>query len=91
MIREASDDSDARHGIRLSGVGTDLGTMGLDMSYAGNLYSTFITPWADQSAGAHAHGGEPDFHLPACYASVHAPPPGPSKVRVCARVMRNAR
>lgn len=40
-----------------------------------NLYSTFITPWADQSA---AHTVEPDFHLPACY-SVHAPAPGPSK------------
>jgi len=46
------------------------------MGYSGNLYSTFITPWADQSA---AHAVEPDFHLPACYASVHAPPPGPSK------------
>ncbi|KAJ7037799.1 NOT2 family protein [Mycena alexandri] len=67
--------SDPR-GLRLSGVGTDLGTMGLDMGFAGNLYSTFITPWADQSA---AHAVEPDFHLPACYASVHAPPPGPSK------------
>ncbi|KAJ6620692.1 hypothetical protein B0H10DRAFT_2020057 [Mycena sp. CBHHK59/15] len=63
-------------GVRLSGVGTDLGTMGLDMGFSGNLYSTFITPWADQSA---AHAVEPDFHLPACYASVHAPPPGPSK------------
>ncbi|KAJ7210663.1 hypothetical protein B0H12DRAFT_407544 [Mycena haematopus] len=63
-------------GLRLSGLGTDLGTMGLDMGYSGNLYSTFITPWADQSA---AHAVEPEFHLPACYASVHAPPPGPSK------------
>ncbi|KAF8208521.1 hypothetical protein K438DRAFT_276083 [Mycena galopus ATCC 62051] len=89
MIREASDaDFDSAgpggrrlgggdpRGLRLSGVGTDLGTMGLDMGYSGNLYSTFITPWADQSA---AHAVEPDFHLPACYASVHAPPPGPSK------------
>ncbi|KAJ6521398.1 NOT2 family protein [Mycena vulgaris] len=88
MIREASDaDFDAGgrrmggggadpRGVRLSGVGTDLGTMGLDMGFGGNLYSTFITPWADQSA---AHAVEPDFHLPACYASVHAPPPGPSK------------
>ncbi|KAJ7457621.1 NOT2 family protein [Mycena galericulata] len=86
MIREASDaDFDAGgrrmgagdpRGVRLSGVGTDLGTMGLDMGFSGNLYSTFITPWADQSA---AHAVEPDFHLPACYASVHAPPPGPTK------------
>ncbi|KAJ7644408.1 hypothetical protein FB45DRAFT_897843 [Roridomyces roridus] len=82
MIHEASDaDFDApgrRIGgsVRLGGVGTDLGTMGLDMGFNGNLYSTFITPWADQSA---AHAVEPDFHLPACYASVHAPPPGPSK------------
>ncbi|KAJ7465216.1 NOT2 family protein [Mycena latifolia] len=86
MIREASDaefDVGGRRmgggdprGVRLSGVGTDLGTMGLDMGFSGNLYSTFITPWADQSA---AHAVEPDFHLPACYASVHAPPPGPSK------------
>ncbi|KAG6852462.1 hypothetical protein C0991_011764 [Blastosporella zonata] len=60
----------------MSGIGTDLGTMGLDMGYAGELYSTFITPWADQSA---ARTVEPDFHLPACYASVQAPPPGPSK------------
>ncbi|KAK7048043.1 NOT2 family protein [Favolaschia claudopus] len=62
--------------VRLSGIGTDLGTMGLDMGFSGNLYSTFITPWADQSA---AHAVEPDFHLPACYATVQAPPPGPSK------------
>jgi len=41
-----------------------------------NLYSTFITPWADQSA---ARTVEPDFHLPACYLSVQAPPPGPAK------------
>ncbi|KAF5319908.1 hypothetical protein D9611_011044 [Ephemerocybe angulata] len=66
--------SELDHG--LSSIGTDLGTMGLDMSYPGNLYSTFITPWADQSA---AHQVEPDFHLPACYLSVQAPPPGPSK------------
>ena len=41
-----------------------------------NLYSTFITPWADQTA---ARSVEPDFHLPACYLSVQAPPPGPTK------------
>lgn len=41
-----------------------------------DLYSTFITPWADQSA---ARTVEPDYHLPTCYASVQAPPPGPSK------------
>ncbi|KAG6888408.1 hypothetical protein C0995_008412 [Termitomyces sp. Mi166 len=60
----------------MSGIGTDLGTMGLDMGYSGDLYSTFITPWADQSA---ARTVEPDFHLPTCYASVQASPPGPSK------------
>ncbi|KAJ6466309.1 hypothetical protein C8R45DRAFT_485452 [Mycena sanguinolenta] len=84
MIRESDGDFDSGagrrlgdpRGLRLSAIGTDLGTMGLDMGYSGNLYSTFITPWADQSA---AHAVEPDFHLPACYASVHAPPPGPSK------------
>lgn len=57
-------------------MGTDLGTMGLDMNYPGSLYPTFITPWADQSA---AHSVEPDFNLPACYLSVQAPPPGPQK------------
>lgn len=72
MMRNAS--SEADHG--LTSIGTDLGTMGLDMSFAGNLYSTFITPWADQSA---ARTVEPDFHLPACYLSVQAPPPGPAK------------
>ncbi|KAE9396108.1 hypothetical protein BT96DRAFT_861243 [Gymnopus androsaceus JB14] len=72
MIKNAGSDADQG----LSSVGTDLGTMGLDMGYAGNLYSTFITPWADQSA---AHTVEPDFHLPACY-NVQPPPPGPSKV-----------
>ena len=41
------------------------------------LYSTFITPWADQSA---AHSVEPEFHLPSCYA-VNAPPPGPQKAQ----------
>lgn len=40
-----------------------------------NLYSTFITPWADQSA---AHTVEPDYHLPGCY-NVQPPPPGPNK------------
>ncbi|KAH8086001.1 hypothetical protein BXZ70DRAFT_956790 [Cristinia sonorae] len=59
----------------LLSVGTDLGTMGLDMQNPGSLYSTFITPWADSSA---AHTVEPDFHLPACY-NVQPPPPGPSK------------
>ena len=112
----------------LLGVGTDLGTMGLDMQHQGcvlalvidfffrsfisvflllflllffpfllapirreasasatdgliadwrgrNLYSTFITPWADASA---AHAVEPDFHLPACY-NVQPPAPGPNK------------
>ncbi|KDQ62074.1 hypothetical protein JAAARDRAFT_189448 [Jaapia argillacea MUCL 33604] len=59
----------------LLSVGTDLGTMGLDMQNPGNLYSTFITPWADSSA---AHTVEPDFHLPPCY-NVHPPPPGPNK------------
>ncbi|KAG6845618.1 hypothetical protein H0H87_006671 [Tephrocybe sp. NHM501043] len=60
----------------MSGIGTDLGTIGLDMGYQGELYTTFITPWADQSA---ARTVEPDFHLPTCYSSVQAPPPGPSK------------
>ncbi|PIL35140.1 hypothetical protein GSI_02929 [Ganoderma sinense ZZ0214-1] len=59
----------------LLAIGTDLGTMGLDMQNPGSLYSTFITPWADSSA---AHTVEPDFHLPACY-NVQPPPPGPSK------------
>ncbi|KAF8964330.1 hypothetical protein BDZ97DRAFT_1660429 [Flammula alnicola] len=72
MMRNANTEVD--HG--LSTIGTDLGTMGLDMGYPGNLYSTFITPWADQSA---ARTVEPDFHLPACYLSVQAPPPGPAK------------
>jgi len=48
----------------LLGIGTDLGTVGLDMSVQGNLYSTFITPWSDSSA---AHLVEPDYHLPGCY------------------------
>lgn len=42
---------------------------------ARNLYSTFITPWADSSA---AHTVEPDFHLPGCY-NVQPPAPGPGK------------
>ncbi|KAI0754532.1 hypothetical protein C8Q80DRAFT_1139649 [Daedaleopsis nitida] len=60
----------------LLAIGTDLGTMGLDMQNPGSLYSTFITPWADSSA---AHTVEPDYHLPTCY-NVTAPPPGPNKV-----------
>jgi CCR4-NOT transcription complex subunit 2 len=40
-----------------------------------NLYSTFITPWTDQSA---AHAVEPDFHLPGCY-NVQTQAPGPLK------------
>ncbi|KAF5360456.1 hypothetical protein D9756_004952 [Leucocoprinus leucothites] len=72
MIKNASSDVDGG----LSSMGTDLGTMGLDMNYPGSLYPTFITPWADQSA---AHSVEPDFNLPACYLSVQAPPPGPQK------------
>ena len=42
-----------------------------------DLYSTFITPWADQSA---ARTVEPDFHLPGCY-NVQPPPPGPTKAQ----------
>jgi CCR4-NOT transcription complex subunit 2 len=42
-----------------------------------NLYSTFITPWADQSA---AHTVEPDYHIPACY-NVPSAIPGPSKAQ----------
>ncbi|KAK2465287.1 hypothetical protein APHAL10511_002641 [Amanita phalloides] len=72
MIKSAAADVDQG----LTSIGTDLGTMGLDMGFTGNLYSTFITPWADQSA---AHIVEPDFRLPSCYASVQAPPPGPVK------------
>ncbi|KIJ17854.1 hypothetical protein PAXINDRAFT_111491 [Paxillus involutus ATCC 200175] len=71
MIKNAGVDADGG----LSSVGTDLGAVGLDMSFEGNLYSTFITPWADQSA---ARSVEPDFHLPSCY-NVQPPPPGPSK------------
>ncbi|PSR83949.1 hypothetical protein PHLCEN_2v5565 [Hermanssonia centrifuga] len=69
MIKSADLDTN------LLSVGTDLGTMGLDMQTPGSLYSTFITPWADSSA---AHTVEPDFHLPACY-NVTPPPPGPAK------------
>ncbi|KAF8230044.1 hypothetical protein L208DRAFT_139018 [Tricholoma matsutake] len=72
MLKNAGTDLDQG----LSGIGTDLGTMGLDMAFSGNLYSTFITPWADQSA---ARIVEPDFHLPTCYINVQAPPPGPAK------------
>ncbi|KZT37338.1 hypothetical protein SISSUDRAFT_1034149 [Sistotremastrum suecicum HHB10207 ss-3] len=71
----------------LISIGSDLGTMGLDMQQPGydlesshsslqrNLYSSFITPWSDSSA---AHSVEPDFHLPACY-SVQPAPIGSSK------------
>ncbi|KAN0139643.1 NOT2 / NOT3 / NOT5 family domain containing protein [Lactarius tabidus] len=69
MIKNADPDQ------ALLSVGTDLGTMGLDMQQQGNLYSTFITPWADSSA---AHTVEPDFHLPGCY-NVQPPAPGPGK------------
>ncbi|KAL0570568.1 transcriptional regulator [Marasmius crinis-equi] len=71
MIKNAGSEVDGG----LSSIGQDLGTMGLDMGYGGSLYSTFITPWADQSA---AHTVEPDYHIPACY-NVQPPPPGPSK------------
>ncbi|GBE85096.1 hypothetical protein SCP_0702820 [Sparassis crispa] len=71
MIKSADPDQN------LLSVGTDLGTMGLDMQTPGSLYSTFITPWADSSA---AHTVEPDFHLPACY-NVQPPPPGPQKAQ----------
>ncbi|KAF8498978.1 hypothetical protein F5888DRAFT_1633526 [Russula emetica] len=61
----------------LLSVGTDLGMMGLDMQQQGNLYSTFITPWADSSA-AHTVEPQADFYLPGCY-NVQPPPPGPGK------------
>ncbi|KAL5482331.1 CDC36 [Sanghuangporus weigelae] len=61
----------------LLSIGTDLGTMGLDMQHQGSLFSTFITPWSDSSA---AHTVEPDFHVPPCY-NVNAPPPGPAKAQ----------
>lgn len=59
----------------LLSIGTDLGTMGLDMQTTGNLYSSFITPWSDSSA---ARSVEPDFHLPACY---NVQPPEPTQVK----------
>jgi CCR4-NOT transcription complex subunit 2 len=40
-----------------------------------DLYSTFITPWANSSA---VHTVKPDFHLPECY-NEQPPPPGPGK------------
>ncbi|ESK83477.1 not2 family protein [Moniliophthora roreri MCA 2997] len=73
MIKSAGSDVDQG----LSSIGQDLGTMGLDMGYAGNLFSTFITPWADQSA---AHTVEPDYHIPTCY-NVPSSVPGPSKAQ----------
>ncbi|PCH40405.1 hypothetical protein WOLCODRAFT_24080 [Wolfiporia cocos MD-104 SS10] len=65
MIKSADPDQN------LLSVGTDLGTMGLDMQTQGDLYPAFITPWADSSA---AHSVEPDFHLPQCYTVTTAPP-----------------
>lgn len=41
-----------------------------------NLYSTFITPWADSSSARHMV--EPEYHLPSCY-DVRPQPPGPNK------------
>ncbi|TFL01753.1 hypothetical protein BDV98DRAFT_567476 [Pterulicium gracile] len=71
MIQNASLDVDQG----LTSMGTDLGTMGLDMSYSGNLYSTFITPFSDPAA---AQAVEPDYHVPSCYI-VQTPPAGPAK------------
>ncbi|EJC98405.1 uncharacterized protein FOMMEDRAFT_143204 [Fomitiporia mediterranea MF3/22] len=61
----------------LLSMGTDLGTMGLDMQNQESLFSTFITPWSDSSA---AHSIEPEFRTPECYR-VNAPPPGPAKAQ----------
>ncbi|KAJ6576407.1 hypothetical protein DFH09DRAFT_1311102 [Mycena vulgaris] len=51
MIREASDAGGrgvGSGGGDPRGVSTDLGTMGLDMRFGGNFYSTFITPRAER-------------------------------------------
>ena len=61
----------------LTTLGTDLGTMGLDLAYSSSLSTTFITPWADQSA---AHQIEPNWTVPSCYYDVRPPVPGPSKL-----------
>ncbi|KAH7337124.1 hypothetical protein B0J17DRAFT_454943 [Rhizoctonia solani] len=61
--------------VTLLNVGADLTGMGLDMGIQGQLYPSFITPWADASAALTV---EPDFHLPACY-NVQPPPPAQAK------------
>ncbi|KAJ6556618.1 hypothetical protein DFH09DRAFT_1491242 [Mycena vulgaris] len=48
-----------------------------------DLYSIFVTPWADQSAG---HAVEPNFYLPVCHASVQAPPSQVEPVRSATRL-----
>jgi CCR4-NOT transcription complex subunit 2 len=77
----------------LLSVGTDLGTMGLDMQAPGCAGPLRVADaFADQRAvrslystfitpwadSSAAHTVEPDFHLPACY-NVAPPPPGPAK------------
>lgn len=79
----------------LLSVGTDLGTMGLDMQTQGyvllrlliyynsyfSVHSTlFSTFITPWSDSSAAHTVEPDFHLPACY-NVQPPQPGPSKAQ----------
>ena len=79
MIKGA--DADAA----LLAIGTDLGSMGLDLANTrDNLYSTFATPWSHDPLtllnGLNNNNAtiEPEFSLPSCYA-VHPPPPGPQK------------
>jgi CCR4-NOT transcription complex subunit 2 len=74
-------------------VGTDLGTMGLDMNQAGYIFPSFrrtilsygtfnrnlySTFITPWSDSSAAHTVEPDFHLPACY-NVQPPQPNPAK------------
>ncbi|GJN92820.1 hypothetical protein Rhopal_005858-T1 [Rhodotorula paludigena] len=58
-------------------LGTDLTNLGLDLGSSENLYSTFITPWADSKA-AQVLNIEPEFHLPSCYNV--QPPPANTKI-----------
>ncbi|KAJ2548721.1 transcriptional regulator [Coemansia sp. RSA 1933] len=53
--------------------GFDVSKFGLPLPSSGQLYSTFGSPWADQSQ---VYGLiEPDYKLPSCYNACNPPPP----------------
>ncbi|TPX30926.1 hypothetical protein SmJEL517_g05617 [Synchytrium microbalum] len=62
--------------LNMLALGQDVTSLGLSLSSADNLYSTFMSPFSETPS----LGAEPQFHLPPCYNLPQPPPPSISKI-----------